>query len=162
MADSQGWLHGKTYAVYGDPDFVYGMARFILETGGEPRHCLATNGNKAWAEQMQNPFFDSPLRQAVQAWPGRDLWHMRSLLDTEPVNLLIGNSYGKYLERDTGTPLIRLMFPIFDRHHHHRFPVWGYQGALRVLVTLLDKIFDKLDDDTIVPAETDYSFDLTR
>ena len=83
---------------------------------------------------------------------------MRSLLATEPVNLLIGNSYGKYLERDCGTPLIRLMFPIFDRHHHHRFPVWGYQGALRVLVTLLDKIFDKLDDDTIVPAETDYSY----
>jgi nitrogenase molybdenum-iron protein beta chain len=31
-----------------------------------------------------------------------------------------------------------------------------------VLVVLLDKIFDKLDDDTIVPAETDYSYDLTR
>jgi nitrogenase molybdenum-iron protein beta chain len=162
MADSQGWLHGKTYAVYGDPDFVYGMARFILETGGEPRHCLATNGSKPWGEQMEALFASSPFGKECKAWPGRDLWHMRSLLSTEPVNLLIGNSYGKYLERDCGTPLIRLMFPIFDRHHHHRFPVWGYQGALRVLVTILDKIFDKLDDDTIVPAETDYSYDLTR
>jgi nitrogenase molybdenum-iron protein beta chain len=54
------------------------------------------------------------------------------------------------------------MFPIFDRHHHHRFPVWGYQGGLRVLVTLLDKIFDTLDDATIVPGVTDYSYDLTR
>ena len=78
------------------------------------------------------------------------------------VDLLIGNSYGKYLERDTGTPLIRLAFPIFDRHHHHRFPTMGYQGALTVLVKLLDTIFDKLDDDTIVPGETDYSYDLTR
>jgi nitrogenase molybdenum-iron protein beta chain len=162
MADSQGWLHGKTYAVYGDPDFVYGMARFILETGGEPKHCLATNGNKDWAEKMEALFATSPFGKDCKAWPAKDLWHMRSLLNTEPVNLLIGNSYGKYLERDTGTPLIRLMFPIFDRHHHHRFPVWGYQGALRVLVTVLDKIFDKLDDDTIVPAETDYSYDLTR
>ncbi len=33
MADSQAWLHGKTYAIYGDPDFVYGMARFIIENG---------------------------------------------------------------------------------------------------------------------------------
>ena len=31
---------------------------------------------------------------------------MRSLLFTEPVDFLIGNTYGKYLERDTGTPLI--------------------------------------------------------
>lgn len=162
MADSQGWLHGKTYAVYGDPDFVYGMARFIMETGGEPKHCLATNGNKHWEEQMQALFDSSPYGKGCKAHGGRDLWHMRSLLATEKVDLLIGNSYGKYLERDIGTPLVRLMFPIFDRHHHHRFPVWGYQGALRVLVTLLDKIFDKLDDDTIIPGVTDYSYDLTR
>lgn len=162
MADSQSWLHGKTYAIYGDPDFVYGMARFIMETGGEPRHCLATNGTKAWEAQMQALFDSSPFGAGCKAWGGKDLWHMRSLLATEKVDLLIGNTYGKYLERDTGTPLIRLMFPIFDRHHHHRFPVWGYQGALRVLVTLLDKIFDKLDDDTIEPGVTDYSYDLTR
>lgn len=162
MADSQGWLHGKSYAIYGDPDFVYGMARFLLETGGEPKHCLATNGSKAWEAQMEELFASSQYGKGCKAWAGKDLWHMRSLLATEPVDLLIGNSYGKYLERDIGTPLIRLMFPIFDRHHHHRFPIWGYQGALRVLVTLLDKIFDELDKKTIVPGVTDYSYDLTR
>lgn len=76
--------------------------------------------------------------------------------------MLIGNSYGKYLERDIGTPLIRLMFPIFDRHHHHRSPTWGYQGVTNVLVKILDTIFDKLDTDTIEPGVTDYSYDLTR
>jgi len=77
------------------------------------------------------------------------------------VDLLVGNSYGKYLERDVGVPLVRLTFPIFDRHHHHRFPVWGYQGGLRVLVTVLDKIFDKLDNDA-GDIGADISFDLTR
>lgn len=162
LADSQSWLHGKTYAIYGDPDFVYAMARFVMEMGGEPRHCLATNGGKAWAAQMKELFASSPFGKDCQVWPGKDLWAMRSLLATEPVDMLIGNSYGKYLERDIGTPLIRLMFPIFDRHHHHRFPTMGYQGALNVLVKILDTIFDKLDDDTIEPGETDYSFDLTR
>ncbi len=52
MADSQSWLHGKRYAIYGDPDFVTAMARFVMETGGEPIHCLATNGSKAWEEQL--------------------------------------------------------------------------------------------------------------
>ena len=40
----------------------------------------------------------------------------------------------------TGTPLIRFGFPVFDRH---RYPVWGYQGAMNVLVWILDKIFDE-------------------
>jgi nitrogenase molybdenum-iron protein beta chain len=133
-----------------------------METGGEPRHCLATNGSPLWAEKMRELFASSPFGANCQVWPGKDLWHLRSFLNTEPVDLLIGNSYGKYLERDCGVPLIRLMFPIFARHHHHRFPVWGYQGGLRVLVTLLDKILDKLDDDTIEPGVTDYSYDLTR
>jgi len=162
MADSQSWLHGKKYAIYGDPDFVYAMARFVMETGGEPTHCLATNGNKHWEEKMKALLAASPFGKDAKVWAGKDLWHMRSLLFTEPVDLLIGSSYGKYLERDTGTPLVRLSFPIFDRHHHHRFPLMGYQGGLRLLTTLLDKIFDKLDQETITPAKTDYSFDLTR
>lgn len=162
MADSQAWLHGKKYAIYGDPDFVYGMARFVMETGGEPIHCLATNGSKAWEEQMKALLASSPFGAGCQVWAGKDLWHLRSLLATEPADFIIGNSYGKYLERDLKIPLIRLMFPIFDRHHHHRFPVWGYQGALRVLVQLLDKIFDTMDLDTDEPGVTDYSFDLTR
>ncbi len=162
MADSQSYLHGKTYAIFGDPDFVYGMARFILETGGEPKHCLATNGTKAWEEQMNQLFASSPYGKGCKAYPGRDLWHLRSLMATEPVDLLVGNSYGKYLERDLDTPLVRLMFPIFDRHHHHRFPLWGYQGGLQVLRTLLDKIFDTLDAKSNVPGKTDISFDLTR
>ncbi|MFN8535860.1 MAG: nitrogenase component 1, partial [Thermomicrobiales bacterium] len=93
---------------------------------------------------------------------GKDLWHLRSLLATEPSDLMIGSSYGKYLERDCGIPLIRLSFPIFDRHHHHRFPIFGYQGATRMMVTILDKIFDRMDLDTNIAGKTDISFDLTR
>ena len=51
-------------------------------------------------------------------------------------------------------------FPIFDRHHHHRYPVWGYQGGMNVLVKLLDKIFDELDRKAI--ASGGISFDAIR
>ncbi|TCO72798.1 nitrogenase molybdenum-iron protein subunit beta [Rhodovulum euryhalinum] len=162
MADSQSYLHGKTYAIYGDPDFVYSMARFVMETGGEPRHCLATNGGKDWVEKMEALLASSPFGAGCQVWAGKDLWHMRSILATEPTDMLIGSSYGKYLERDLGIPLIRLTFPIFDRHHHHRFPTWGYQGGLTVLVKILDTVLDKLDTDSGTLGETDISFDLTR
>lgn len=162
MADSMSYLHGKRFALYGDPDLCLGLAEFLLEMGAEPTHVLATNGTKKWEKKVQALFDAYPQGAACKVYPGRDLWHMRSLLFTEPVDFLIGNTYGKYLERDTGTPLIRLGFPIFDRHHHHRQPITGYAGGLNVLTKILDKIFDEADRATIEPAKTDYSYDIIR
>jgi nitrogenase molybdenum-iron protein beta chain len=162
IADSNAHVHGKKFAIYGDPDLCYGLAQFIMELGGEPVVVLATNGGKAWAAKMQELFDSSPFGAGCKAYPGKDLWHMRSLLFTEKPDFLIGNTYGKYLERDTGVPLIRLGFPIFDRHHKHRYPVWGYQGAMNVLVTILDRIFEHMDATTDGIATTDYSFDIIR
>jgi len=162
IADSNAHIHGQKFAIYGDPDLCLGLAGFLLELGAEPTHILATNGGKAWKAKVEALLETSPFGKNCHAYAGNDLWHMRSLLFTEPVDFLIGNTYGKYLERDTGTPLIRIGFPVFDRHHHHRYPVWGYQGGMNVLVTILDKIFDEIDKNTIVPAKTDYSYDIIR
>ncbi len=162
IADSSAHIHGKKFAIYGDPDLCYGLAEFLLELGAEPTTVLATNGSKTWEKKMQALFDSSPFGKNCKVYPQKDLWHLRSLLFTDPVDFLIGNTYGKYLERDTGTPLIRIGFPIFDRHHKHRYPVWGYQGGLNVLVQILDKIFDTIDASTNTPAKTDYSFDIIR
>ncbi|MCA1908887.1 MAG: nitrogenase molybdenum-iron protein subunit beta [Magnetospirillum sp.] len=156
ITDSQAWLHGKKFAVFGDPDFCLSMAAFLMEMGAEPTHVLCTNGGKEWEEKAKALLASSPFGASGQVWAGKDLWHLRSLLFTEPTDFIIGSSYGKYLEKDTGIPLIRLTFPIFDRHHHHRFPSFGYQGALRVLVEILDRVFEAAD------AASDISYDLTR
>lgn len=157
IADSQAYLHGKRFALFGDPDMVLGLTGFLLELGAEPVHIVVTNSTKSFVEKIEALLAASPFGNQAKVYPGKDLWHMRSLLATEPVDYLIGSTYGKLLERDTGVPLIRIGFPIFDRHHHHRFPIWGYQGALNVLVKILDKIFDRLDSD---PASA--SFDVVR
>ena len=162
IADSSAHIHGKKFALYGDPDLMLGLAGFLLELGAEPVHILSTNGGKEWEAQVQALLDGSPFGKNCHVYPLKDLWHMRSLLFTEPVDFLIGNTYGKYLERDTGTPLIRIGFPIFDRHHKHRYPVWGYQGTMNTLVAILDKIFDEMDKNTITPAKTDYSYDIIR
>src|ERR1019366_1494156 len=162
IADSSAHIHGKKFALYGDPDLTLGLAGFLLELGAEPVHVLSTNGGKEWKAKAEVLLAGSPFGKGCHVYAGKDLWHMRSLLFTEPVDFLIGNTYGKYLERDTGTPLIRIGFPIFDRHHHHRYPVWGYQGGLNVLVKILDRIFDHMDQTTNAEAKTDYSFDIIR
>ena len=160
MADSQALLHGKKFALYGDPDPMLGYTQFLLELGAEPTTVLSTNGEKAWAAKVQAVFDSSPFGVPCKVYPKKDMWHLRSLLFTEPVDFLIGNTHGKYLERDCAVPLIRLGFPIFDRHHYHRFPVWGYEGAMRVLVMFLDEELERKDAITIKPGVTDFSYDL--
>lgn len=162
MADSQAHLHGKRYALFGDPDQTIGYTKFLLELGAEPVHVLATNGTEDWAAKVREVLAASPFGAAGKAYPRRDLWHLRSLLFTEPVDFIIGSTYAKYLERDTGVPLVRLAFPIFDRHHYHRFPTWGYEGGLRLLTMLLDEVFETLDANTMVAGKTDYALDIVR
>jgi nitrogenase molybdenum-iron protein beta chain len=162
MADSQAHLHGKRYALYGDPDQMLGYTELLLEIGAEPAHVLSTNGNEDWAVKVRALLDSSPYGAGCKVYPKKDLWHMRSLLHTEPVDFLIGNTYGKYLERDCGTPLLRWVFPIFDRHHYHRFATWGYAGGLWLLTSLLDEFFEQQDANTNVPGKTDYSFDIIR
>ncbi|MEZ5671421.1 MAG: nitrogenase component 1 [Thiotrichaceae bacterium] len=43
MTDSHAWIHGKKFAIWGDPDFVMGLAKFLLEIGAEPIHILCNN-----------------------------------------------------------------------------------------------------------------------
>jgi nitrogenase molybdenum-iron protein beta chain len=169
MADSHAWLHGKKFALYGDPDFVMGLTKLLFELGAEPTHILSHNGSKKWAKSMEKLVASSPYGVNSKIYPGNDLWHLRSLLFTDKPDFLIGNSYGKYLQRDTlekgkefEVPLIRLGFPIFDRHHLHRQTTLGYEGAMQIVTTLTNAVLERLDDATRGMGTTDYNHDLVR
>jgi nitrogenase molybdenum-iron protein beta chain len=162
LTDSQAWLHGKRVALYGDPDLVIGLVQFLLEIGAEPVHILVSNTTHEFEAELRALLDSSPFGANATIWGGKDLWHLRSLLFTEPVDLLIGNSYGKYLWRDTKTPLVRIGYPIFDRHHLHRYSTYGYQGTINLLNWIVNTLLDELDRNTIVPAKTDISYDLIR
>jgi len=162
MTDSSAWIHGKRFAIYGDPDLVLGLTSFLMELGAEPAHLLCTNGDKEFTKEAEYLLSSNPFGASGKVYTGKDLWHLRSLLFTEPVDFFIGNAHGKYLQRDTGTPLVRIGFPIFDRHHLHRYPILGYQGALNVLTMVVNTVLDELDRKTDVPGKTDISFDLIR
>jgi nitrogenase molybdenum-iron protein beta chain len=162
MQDSYPYFHDKKFAIWGDPDFLLGMVAFLLEMGAEPTHVLCHNAPAGWEKEMRELLDTSPAKDKCNVWAGKDLWHMRSLLFTEPVDFMIGNSYGKELMRDTGTPLIHIGFPIFDRHHLHRYSISGYEGALNLLTWTTNKILDVMDEETKQIAKTDFFFDLIR
>jgi nitrogenase molybdenum-iron protein beta chain len=163
MQDSYPYMHGKKFAIYGDPDFLLGVVSFIVEMGGIPTHVLCHNApRKGWEKDMQAILDKSDWAEDCNIWMGKDLWALRSLLFTEPTDFLIGNVYGKELYRDTGIPLIRIGFPIFDRHHLHRYSMSGYKGALNLLTWIVNGVLDQLDEETKDIAKTDYFFDSVR
>lgn len=169
MTDSHAWLHGKKFALWGDPDFVLGLTKFLLEVGAEPTHVLCHNANKRWRKAAEKLLEDSPYGANGKVYVGNDLWHMRSLVFTDKPDFMIGNSYGKFIQRDTlykgkefEVPLIRIGFPIFDRHHLHRMTTLGYEGAMYMLTTIVNAVLERLDDDTRGMGTTDYNYDLVR
>lgn len=163
MQDSYPYMHGKKIAIWGDPDFVLGMVSFLVEMGSIPTHIVCHNApRKGWTDDMKAILEKSPHKDECNIWANKDLWHLRSLLFTEPVDFMIGNVYGKELYRDTGIPLIRIGFPIFDRHHLHRYSISGYDGALNLLTWITNAILDQLDEETKDIAKTDYFFDSVR
>jgi nitrogenase molybdenum-iron protein beta chain len=169
MTDSHTWMHGKKFSLYGDADFVMGMTKFLLEMGAEPADVLCNHANKRWAKAMDKMLKDSPYGQKTVVHTGKDLWHFRSLVFTNKPDFMIGNSYGKFIQRDTfykgeefEVPLIRIGFPIFDRHHLHRMTTLGYEGAIYMLTTLVNAVLEQLDKETKGMGTTDYNYDLIR
>ncbi|NOY64812.1 MAG: nitrogenase molybdenum-iron protein subunit beta [Nitrospirae bacterium] len=158
MVDSHPYVHGKRFALVGDPDLILGLIRFLMEMGGEPVHIVCTNGDKKFEEEANALLSSSYYGRNGKVYTGKDMWHLRSLMFTEPVDLVIGNSYAKFLWRDTGTPLVRIGFPIFDRHHLHRYAIVGYQGVINLVNWIVNTVLDEMDRASI----NTQSFDVIR
>ena len=146
-----------------------GMTAFLLELGAEPTHILCNHANKRWKKAMDAMLAANPYGAKSEVHVGMDLWHFRSLMFTDKPDFMIGNSYGKFIQRDTlhkgkefEVPLIRIGFPIFDRHHLHRMTTWGYEGGMYILTTLVNAVMERLDEETRGMGTTDYNHDLIR
>ena len=140
-----------------------------MELGAEPTDILCQHANKRWKKEVEGLLASSPYGKGGQVHIGADLWHFRSLVFTNKPDFMIGNSYGKFIQRDTlqkgkefEVPLIRIGFPIFDRHHLHRMTTMGYEGAMYILTTLVNAVLERLDEETRIMGFTDYNYDLVR
>lgn len=143
--DAHPYLHGKRFALFGDPDLLYGLTSFLLEMGGVPVHIISTNGSPSFAKEIEELLSSSPYGQEASVHLGKDLWHLHSLLLTEPVDMLIGDSHGKFAARDAGIPLARIGFPITDRVNLHRSPIVGYAGVLNLITMIANTFLEEKD-----------------
>jgi nitrogenase molybdenum-iron protein beta chain len=157
MTDAHQYIHGKRFAVYGDSDYLLGYVSFLLEMGAKPVHVLCSKGSKKLEKELQALLSASPYGKDGKVYMNKDLWHLRSLVVTEPVDAIIGDSHGKFAARDARVPLFRFGFPIFDRVNKHRYPLVGYQGVLHMVTEICNRFIDLRDD-----TSDDRHFELMR
>ena len=156
MTDSHAWLHGKKFALYGDPDFVLGMAKFLLELGAEPTHIVWPQRQQELGQGDGEAARLARSAPTARSMPGNDLWHMRSLCFTDKPDFLIGNTYGKYIQRDTlaqgrgvrgaadphRLPDLRPPPPASPDHAGLR------RRHVRCVTTLTNAVLERLDEET--------------
>ena len=146
MADlSSRYLFGRRVAIYGDPDMVTGIARFICELGMEPSVVCTGSTSQDFVEDMKQVAKES--KGPVEVLVGQDLRALELKIKEDPIDLMIGNSDGRLIAFDAEIPLIRAGFPVYDRAGYHRRPIVGYNGGInlidRITNTIMEKYYDK-------------------
>jgi nitrogenase molybdenum-iron protein beta chain len=150
MTDAHAHYYGKKIAIFGDPDIIQGLASLVLEMGMEPTVILSGTVSKTFEEDISEMIH--PLYPDSQILTGADLFTLHQIIKNEPVDMLIGNTYGKHIALAEDIPLIRVGFPIMDRANLHHFPVMGYAGAAR-MVEWIGNTFLDIKDKTVPEEE---------
>ncbi len=152
ITDMHQYFHGKRVALWGDPDQLVSLTEFLVDLDMRPVYIVTGTPGKAFLKRIEKVLDGRVPEARVKQGLGADMFLMHQWIKNEPVDLLIGNTYGKYIARDEDIPLIRHGFPILDRIGHSYFPTVGYTGAMRLLEKILDAILS--DKDKNSPEES--------
>ncbi|MEZ0576492.1 nitrogenase molybdenum-iron protein subunit beta [Halodesulfovibrio aestuarii] len=150
ISDMHQYFYGKRVAIFGDPDQVISMCEFLRSIDMYPAYVVTGTPGKKFEKRIKEITADMPFEVKVKA--KGDMFLLHQWMKNEPVDLIIGNTYGKYIARDEDTPFLRWGFPILDRQGHQYFPTVGYKGGLRLLEKILDLLLARKDRDA--PEET--------
>jgi len=147
ITDMQQYLHGKTVALWGDPDTLIPLVEFLVDLEMKPKYIVSGTPGKKFKAKMEELLKDAVPDAKIANGPQADMYLMHQWIKNEKVDLLIGNTYGKYISRDEDIPFLRMGFPILDRVGHSYFPTVGYTGAMRILEKILGLFLDRQDRD---------------
>ncbi len=144
MVDIHNHYHGKKVAIFGDPDIVTSMTEFAVSLGMIPKYVLTGTPGSAFEKDVTDILKSAGIEDFRVKAAG-DLMELHQWIKNDKVDLLIGNTYGKYISRAENIPLVRMGFPILDRVGHSYFPVVGYKGAMRIIEKISTALLDKYD-----------------
>ncbi len=140
MTDSHPHFHAKSVAIFGDPDLVIGLLSLAMEMGMNPTYALTGTPDKKFEDEVKKV---APDCEAILG----DTFLLHQKIKNRPVEMLIGNTFGKLVARAEDIPLVRVGFPITDRANMHYFPILGYAGAARLVEMIGNTFLERRDRD---------------
>jgi len=148
ITDMHQYFYNKKAALVGDPDQLVSLSEFLVSIDMWPVHVVTGTSGKAFERKILEITSESPYKVNVKA--GGDMFLFHQWIKNDPVDLIIGNSYVKYIARDEDIPFVRHGFPILDRVGHSYFTTVGYRGGMRLLEKILNALMDRQDRDASV------------
>jgi nitrogenase molybdenum-iron protein beta chain len=147
MLDSHQYFYGTKVAIFGDPDTIISLTEFVLSLGMEPKYIITGTPGESFVSEIKNMLKAAKVKDCIVKSEA-DLFELHQQIKNGPVDLLIGNTYGKYIARAEDIPFVRFGFPILDRYAHQYLPTTGYKGAIRLMEMMLNALLDRKDRDT--------------
>ena len=144
LLDSSQYTYRKTVAIYGDPDIVTGLTALALEMGMLPKYVITGTPKEDFTREVSALLDRYGVTDAVVK-ANADLFELHQLIKNEPVDLLLGNSYGKAIAKAEDIPLVRAGFPVLDRYVHSYLPLVGYAGMIRMVERITNTLMDRQD-----------------
>jgi nitrogenase molybdenum-iron protein beta chain len=145
MADMHQYTYGKSVALAGDPDQLAPLAEFLADLDMRVKYLVTGTPGKSFETRLDE-LIGPAGKGDWRGLPG-DLFDLHRRLKEEGADIIVANSYGKFIARDEDTPFVRFGFPILDRVGHADFPCVGYRGAMRLLEKILGALMDRQDRD---------------
>lgn len=145
ITDNSKYFWGKRVALYGDPDTLIPMVEFLLTLDMRPVYIVTGTTGKHFDEEMQRMLKDKVPEARFKSGERADMFLLHQWIKQEPVDLLMGNTYGKYISRDENLPFVRTGFPVMDRPGNNIFPNVGYIGGMNLANKILENLLNHYD-----------------
>ena len=145
ILDAHPFFYNKKVALFGDPDMIIALSEFIAGIGMIPQYAVTGTPGAYFEYRMQQIFSKYNIDGIAKS--SADLFDLQQWLKNNPVDIFMGDTHGKLLARVEDVPLVRIGFPIMDRHVQSYLPIVGYRGAIRILEMILNALMDRFDKD---------------
>ncbi|MDR2671793.1 MAG: radical SAM protein [Coriobacteriales bacterium] len=148
MIDSHKYNALGRAVVFGEPDFVYSVARMCAEQGIMP--VLVATASKCPAlyadlEAELAPLAESMLVEKWRVIDEADFATIEELSVSLGANVLIGSSDARRIAKALDIPLVRAAFPIHDHMGGQRVRTIGYEGSQALIDRITNALIDQCE-----------------
>ncbi|AZT91462.1 nitrogenase [Caldicellulosiruptor changbaiensis] len=140
MADTCQYTMMKKAAVFGDPDIVIGVTRFLCELGMDVKVVETATPSPTFTDEIKAIFDEYNIEGEILV--DSDLYEFEYLAKEAGVDVVLGNSKGVEVTKSIKCPLVRIGFPVYDRVGYFRYGITGYKGSIWLLDLIVNTILD--------------------